>query len=80
MTPDGKEFVLPGQQPVMGLQISRRIRLFEKDGLMRYLDLFTNPSHLDRHRHRRVSEQLLEPSQGNDHRPRDVEPRHPRQG
>ena len=43
MTPDGKEFVLPGQQPVMGLQVTRRIRLLEKDGVMRYLDLFQNP-------------------------------------
>jgi len=43
MTADGKEFVLPGQQPVMGLQVSRRIRLLEKDGVMRYVDLFQNP-------------------------------------
>jgi len=43
MTPDGKEFVLPGQQPVMGLQVTRRIRLLEKDGVMRYIDLFHNP-------------------------------------
>lgn len=43
MTADGKEFVLPGQQPVMGLQVTRRIRLLEKDGLMRYVDLFHNP-------------------------------------
>ncbi len=43
MTSDGKEFVLPGQQPVMGLQVTRRIRLLEKEGVMRYVDLFQNP-------------------------------------
>ncbi|MFN0125523.1 MAG: hypothetical protein ACKV19_02425 [Verrucomicrobiales bacterium] len=42
-TADGKEFVLPGQQPVLGLQVTRRIRLLEKDGVMRYVDLFHNP-------------------------------------
>lgn len=43
MTPDGKEFVLPGQQPMMGLQVTRRVRLLEKEGIMRYVDLFHNP-------------------------------------
>ncbi len=43
MTSDGKEYVLPGQQPMVGLQITRRIRLLEKDGIMRYVDLFHNP-------------------------------------
>ncbi|MGI8601740.1 MAG: hypothetical protein ACR2OZ_01940 [Verrucomicrobiales bacterium] len=43
MTPDGKEFVLPGQQPLLGLQVTRRVRLLEKDGAMRYVDLFHNP-------------------------------------
>jgi len=43
MTADAKEFVLPAQQPVMGLQVTRRIRLLEKDGVMRYVDLFQNP-------------------------------------
>jgi hypothetical protein len=43
MTADGKEFVLPGQQPLMGLQVTRRVRLMEKEGVMRYVDLFHNP-------------------------------------
>lgn len=42
-TADGKEFVLPAQQPLMGLQITRRVRLMEKEGVMRYVDLFHNP-------------------------------------
>ncbi len=42
MTSDGKEFVLTGQQPLMGLNVTRRIRLMEKEGIMRYVDLFEN--------------------------------------
>ena len=74
MTPDGKEFVLPGQQPVMGLQITRRVRLLEKDGVMRYLDLFHQSRHLHRHRHRRIPEQLFQPGQGDHHRSRGAQP------
>lgn len=44
MTADGKEFVLPGQQALAGLQITRRIRLLEKEGVMRYVDVFFNPA------------------------------------
>lgn len=43
MTSDGKEFVLHAQQPLMGLQITRRVRLLEKEGIMRYVDVFQNP-------------------------------------
>ncbi|HSJ03230.1 MAG TPA: hypothetical protein VK956_12290 [Verrucomicrobium sp.] len=46
-TPDGKEMVLLGQQPMQGLQVSRYIRLLEKEGGMRYLEVFTNPTGRD---------------------------------
>jgi len=46
-TPDGKELVLMGSQPMQGLQVSRNIRLLEKEGGMRYLELLSNPSGAD---------------------------------
>lgn len=42
MTADGKELVLASQQPMAGMQVIRRIRLLEKEGLMRYVDIFQN--------------------------------------
>ncbi len=41
-TPDGKELFMTGQQPMMGLQVSRSIRFLEKEGGLRYLEMFTN--------------------------------------
>jgi len=42
MTQDGKEFVFPGT--LSGLTITRRVRLDEKSGVVRYLEVFHNPS------------------------------------
>lgn len=42
MTQDGKEFVFPGTHS--GLTITRRVRLDEKSGVVRYLEIFHNPS------------------------------------
>lgn len=44
MTADGKEYVLHNRQSssMMGLQVMRRIRLLEKRGVMRYLEVLTN--------------------------------------
>ena len=41
-TPDGKELVLMGSQPMQGLQVTRNIRFLEKEGGMRYLEMITN--------------------------------------
>lgn len=46
-TPDGKEMVLTGQQPMFGLQVTRYIRFLEKEGGMRYLEMFANTSPRD---------------------------------
>lgn len=46
-TPDGKEMVLLGQQPMLGLQVSRYIRFLEKEGGMRYLEMFANTTPRD---------------------------------
>ncbi|NOX98785.1 MAG: hypothetical protein GXP30_03485, partial [Verrucomicrobia bacterium] len=44
MTADGSEYVLHNRQNsnMMGLQVMRRIRLLEKQGVMRYLEILTN--------------------------------------
>ncbi len=44
MTADGKEYVLHNRQnsSMMGLQVVRRVRLLEKQGVMRYLEILTN--------------------------------------
>ncbi|MCF6314103.1 MAG: hypothetical protein L3J39_16770 [Verrucomicrobiales bacterium] len=44
MTADGAEYVLHSRQSsaMMGLQVVRRIRLLEKQGVMRYLEILTN--------------------------------------
>ena len=42
MTADGKEFVLSGN--LAGLEVTRRIRVDVKAGVVRYLDIFKNPS------------------------------------
>ncbi|CAN5353516.1 hypothetical protein BH23VER1_BH23VER1_08100 [soil metagenome] len=44
MTEDGLEYVLDNNQQNIGLQITRRIRLVEEDGLVRYLEIITNPT------------------------------------
>ncbi len=44
MTEDGLEFVLDNNQQNIGLEITRRIRLVEDDGLVRYLEIITNPT------------------------------------
>ena len=42
-TPDGKELVLQGAQPMMGgIQVTRYIRFLEKEGGLRYLEVLTN--------------------------------------
>jgi len=41
------EYVLRGQQPLAGLTITRRLRLFEKTGILRVLDHYQNPSGVD---------------------------------
>ncbi|CAN5875112.1 hypothetical protein BH11VER1_BH11VER1_30600 [soil metagenome] len=46
-TPDGREMVLTGQQPMFGLQVTRYIRFLEKEGGMRYLEMFTNATARD---------------------------------
>jgi len=46
-TPDGKELVLIGAQPMQGLQVTRQIRFLEKEGGMRYLELINNPTATD---------------------------------
>ncbi len=44
MTADGSEYVLHNRRSsaMMGLQVVRRIRLLEKQGVMRYLEVLTN--------------------------------------
>ena len=44
MTADGKEFVLLNRpnSSLMGLQVLRRIRVLEKEGALRYLEILTN--------------------------------------
>lgn len=44
MTADGKEYVLHNRQSsnLMGLQVMRRIRLLDKEGVVRYLEVLTN--------------------------------------
>ncbi len=44
MTADGSEYVLHNRQNsnMMGLQVMRRIRLLEKQGVVRYLEILTN--------------------------------------
>ncbi|MDF1823691.1 MAG: HEAT repeat domain-containing protein [Verrucomicrobiales bacterium] len=46
MTADGKEFVIPGRPfvNVPGLQVQRRIRLLEDDGILRYAEMLYNGS------------------------------------
>lgn len=46
-TPDGREMVLMGQQPMRGLQVTRYIRFLEKEGGMRYLEMFANTTTRD---------------------------------
>ncbi len=47
-TPDGKDLMLQGNQPMMGvLQITRHIRFLEKEGGLRYLEVLTNPTGRD---------------------------------
>ncbi|MDF1657278.1 MAG: HEAT repeat domain-containing protein [Verrucomicrobiales bacterium] len=44
MTPNGKEFVIPGRpfSNYPGLQVQRRIRLLEDEGILRYAEMFYN--------------------------------------
>ncbi|MEM7013432.1 MAG: hypothetical protein AAF585_18325, partial [Verrucomicrobiota bacterium] len=46
MTQDGREFVLPGRTSGTfgGLVVTRRVRIDDKLGLVRYLEIFENPS------------------------------------
>ncbi|MFT5470190.1 MAG: hypothetical protein ACI8UO_005314 [Verrucomicrobiales bacterium] len=46
MTQDGKEFVLPGRvsRAFGGLVVSRRVRIDDNLGVVRYLEVFENPS------------------------------------
>lgn len=46
-TPDGKEMVLMGQQPMHGLLVTRYVRFLEKEGGMRYLEMFANTTTRD---------------------------------
>ncbi|RBP40603.1 hypothetical protein DES53_108310 [Roseimicrobium gellanilyticum] len=47
-TPDGKELMLQGNQPFMGaIQVTRHIRFLEKEGGLRYLEVFNNPTGRD---------------------------------
>lgn len=46
-TSDGKEMVLMGQQPMQGLQVTRYVRMLEKEGGMRFMEMFTNTSGRD---------------------------------
>jgi hypothetical protein len=41
-TPDGRELVLQGSQPLAGMTITRRIRFLDKEGGIRYVEQFTN--------------------------------------
>lgn len=41
-TPDGKEVVLLSSQPLMGFNVTRRIRFMEKEGGLRYIEQLTN--------------------------------------
>jgi hypothetical protein len=41
-TADGSEIVLPAQQPINSLSVTRRVKVLEKEGAVRYVDLFTN--------------------------------------
>lgn len=46
MTPDGREFVIPGRpfSNYPGLQVQRRIRLLEEEGILRYAEMLYNGS------------------------------------
>ncbi|QIF02063.1 hypothetical protein [Roseimicrobium sp. ORNL1] len=47
-SPDGKDLMLQGSQPMMGaIQVTRHIRFLEKEGGLRYLEVFTNPTARD---------------------------------
>lgn len=47
-TAGGEEFVVPAQQPINGVvDVTRRIRHYPKEGVLRYLDVFTNNSPAD---------------------------------
>jgi hypothetical protein len=45
MTADGKEYVMPHRHSgqMLGLQVTRRVRLHEAEGVLRYLEVFENP-------------------------------------
>ncbi|MFV1993978.1 MAG: hypothetical protein ACC661_00980 [Verrucomicrobiales bacterium] len=45
MTVDGNEYVLRHSHPqqLMGLQVTRRVRFLEKEGVVRYLEILSNP-------------------------------------
>ncbi len=49
MSADGAEYVLQHGHPqqMMGLQVTRRIRLHESEGVVRYLEVLANPSGYD---------------------------------
>ena len=49
MTADGKEYVLAHHNPQQfsGLQVTRRIRVMEKEGAVRFLDILENPTQQD---------------------------------
>ena len=46
MTPDRKEYVIEHQNPSQlgGLKVARRIRVMEKEGCLRFLEVFENPT------------------------------------
>ena len=46
MTKDGKEFILPARSGanLSGLAVTRRVRLDDKQGVVRYLEIFHNPT------------------------------------
>ncbi|MEZ5301829.1 MAG: hypothetical protein R3F11_14445 [Verrucomicrobiales bacterium] len=46
MTADGKEYVMQNQYPqqMMNLEVIRRVRLLEKEGVVRYIEVFHNPT------------------------------------
>lgn len=41
-TPDGRELVMQGGQPLAGMTVTRRIRYLDKEGGVRYIEQFTN--------------------------------------
>ncbi len=46
-TPDGREIVLQGAQPVNGIAMTRRIRFLDKEGGVRFIEQFTNSAGRD---------------------------------